>query len=167
MPLSLVPRAFFSRVEEITPIVLHALGARAVILDLDNTLAPRGSHSVSSSIRTWLLQLKQDGFPLFLLSNSPLKRVIFFAQTLGIEPVRGGPKPLPSGYRWVFRKLGIPPQQVAVIGDQIFTDILGGNWSGACTILVRPLEPQTDFFTTKLLRKLERGLLRGEHNLHK
>jgi HAD superfamily phosphatase (TIGR01668 family) len=167
MPLSLVPRAFFSRVEEITPRVLHDLGARAVILDLDNTLAPRGSDAVSPSIQAWLLQLKQDGFPLFLLSNSPSKRVSFFAQRLGIEPVHRGPKPLPSGYRWVFRKLGISAQQVAVIGDQIFTDILGGNWSGACTILVRPLAPQTDFFTTKLLRKLERGFLRGQHNLHK
>jgi HAD superfamily phosphatase (TIGR01668 family) len=167
MRLSLVPRAIFSKVEEITPGVLRTLGVRAVILDLDNTLAPRGSHSVSSSIRTWLLQLKQDGFPLFLLSNSPAKRVVFFAQILEIETVGGGPKPLPSGYRRVFRKLGIPAQQVAVIGDQIFTDILGGNWSGACTILVRPLAPHTDFFTTKLLRKLERVLLHGKHNLPK
>jgi HAD superfamily phosphatase (TIGR01668 family) len=167
MRLSLVPRAIFPRVEEITPAVLRTLGARAVVLDLDNTLAPRGSRSVSSSIRTWLLQLKQDGFPLFLLSNSPAKRVVFFAQLLEIETLGGGPKPLPSGYRRIFRKLDIPAPQVAVIGDQIFTDILGGNWSGACTILVRPLSPHTDFFTTKLLRKLERGFLRGEHNLPK
>jgi len=155
------PDAFFQRVEEIEPSFLHRQGLQGVIVDLDNTLAPRDCIVCPPSALAWLGRLKADRFCLLLLSNSPSRRVRQYEEQTGVLSVPSAMKPLFGAHGRAIRRLGLPPSRVAVIGDQIYTDILGGNLAGAYTILVEPLSKGTDHFWTKLVRWVEKPVLRA------
>jgi HAD superfamily phosphatase (TIGR01668 family) len=153
------PNAYFRRVEEIEPAFLHQQGLQGVIVDLDNTLAPRDCAICPPSARAWLGRLQGEGFCLLLLSNAPSRRVRQYEQQTGVPSIPSAMKPLFGAHGRAIRRLGLPPSQVAVIGDQIYTDILGGNLAGAYTILVGPLSKGTDHLWTKLVRWAEKPVL--------
>ncbi len=134
---------------------------RGIILDLDNTIAPRRAASVSPEVTKWLTALKEEGLRLLLLTNAGRERVQRFKDQLGIEAIPNAMKPFPGAYRRAIKMLGFPPARVAVIGDQVFTDIWGGNLAGAYTILIKPICRKTDFFTTKFVRFMEKMVLRS------
>jgi HAD superfamily phosphatase (TIGR01668 family) len=155
------PRAFFQRVEDIRGDFLRQEGIKGVIVDLDNTLAPRDSTSCPETAAAWIRHLQEEGFRLLLLSNAPTRRVRQFQSQTGIDAIPSAMKPLFGVHRKAIVRLGLFPDQVAVVGDQVFTDILGGNLAGAYTILVRPLAQGSDHFWTKLVRFLEGPVLRA------
>lgn len=160
------PRAFFPRVEEIEPAFLHRQGLQGVIVDLDNTLAPRDCAVCPPSARSWLQQLQAEGFRLLLLSNAPSRRVRQYEEQTGVPSIPSAMKPLFGSHRRAIRRLGLPPPLVAVIGDQIYTDVLGGNLAGAYTILVGPLSKDTDHLWTKLVRWVEKPVLDAYFRRH-
>lgn len=139
-------------------------GIKGIIVDLDNTIAPRGKGSVPSSIKEWIQRMKDSGMKVVLISNSPSSRTQKFAQELGLEYIANALKPLPLAFIKASRKMNASLKTLAVIGDQVFTDVLGGNICGAFTILVPPLSQKTDFFTTKLVRVFERLILKKYKN---
>lgn len=139
-------------------------GIKGIIVDLDNTIAPRGEGLVPSSIKEWIQRVKGLGIKLILISNSPFSRTQKFAQELGLQYIANALKPLPLAFIKASRKMNIPLKTMAVIGDQVFTDVLGGNICGAFTILVPPLSEKTDFFTTRFIRVLERLILKKYKN---
>ena len=137
------PTYVFDKVGNITPEFLKEKHIKALILDLDNTLTTHNNPVAPQSSLDWLDIMKSAGIKLMIVSNNHAPRVTPFAEQLGLDFVSEGKKPLTFGYTKAIEKLGIDKKNVAAVGDQIFTDILGSNLKGIRSIFVFPIEPET------------------------
>lgn len=126
-----------------------------VIVDLDNTIIVWNSPNVPAATIHWVEQLQAAGIQVCLLSNNRGPRVEGIAKILKVPFVSKACKPWSSGFRQAAKVMNLLPRQVAVVGDQIYTDILGGNRIGCHTIWVTPLSKK-EFFGTKITRRLEK-----------
>ncbi|MCL2077424.1 MAG: YqeG family HAD IIIA-type phosphatase [Oscillospiraceae bacterium] len=113
-------------------------GLRGLILDLDNTLSMHGSPAAEEGVAEWLSDMRRLGISMIVVSNNTEKRVAPLAKELGLKFIPFGCKPLTFGIKKAIKSLRLPKKNIAVVGDQIFTDIIGGNLSGVTTILVEP-----------------------------
>ncbi|GHU51841.1 hypothetical protein FACS1894132_00160 [Clostridia bacterium] len=139
---------------QITPQLLKSMDVSGLLLDLDNTLTTHDNHMPAKGVPQWIDEMKQHGFGLIIVSNNCEERVKPFASMLGLPFVSGGKKPLSKGFNEAQKRLDIPFKNLAVVGDQIFTDILGANLKHLKSIYVDPIEHEgTPFF--KLKRRLE------------
>jgi len=137
---------------------LRARGIRGIVLDLDNTIVPWNQIEVPPEIADWLREAQGAGMSLCIVSNASRSgRVARIAEAIGAQWVAPAIKPSRRAFREAMRRMGTKPEQTAVIGDQIFTDIWGGNRAGLYTILVDPLA-RKEFPMTKLSRWVERLL---------
>jgi len=136
------------------------MGIKGVIMDLDNTLVPWKDCAVFPEIMEWMGKLHEYGFKYCIVSNNNSRRGEELPELAGVPAFWKAVKPRRKTLRKALELMSLKPSQVAVIGDQIFTDILGGNRLGLYTILVSPLDRQ-EFVGTKLVRKLERVVLFG------
>jgi HAD superfamily phosphatase (TIGR01668 family) len=153
------PKLYASSLVEIEPEFLEKLGLKGILLDLDNTIVRRDSNKFTKEVGEWLGEIRAHGFKLGIVSNNSRKRVSDVAGLLEIPAVHRAVKPLASPFRRAMNMLGTTPQETALIGDQIFTDIFGGNLCGLYTILVVPLEGK-EFWGTRLFsRPLEKIVL--------
>lgn len=140
MPFSLVPKQLCASIYALELDRLQARGVRVLFADLDNTLARYSQREPSPELRAWKRELERRDIRLFVLSNSRKSaRADEFCAALGIPYLKHAGKPKRGGFQRAFRLNGVSPKETAMVGDQIFTDILGGNRSGVYTILVRPL----------------------------
>ncbi len=135
-------------------------GIRALVLDVDRTLLPRRHTSIPPSAEQWLrhalLQL-----PIHLLSNNPSRhRIGSVADQLGLAYTTSAGKPRRAALRRVLNELGLPPSQVALVGDRIFTDVIAGNRLGLYTVLVKPIDPDGQPCPHDRLQNLELRLAR-------
>ena len=161
LPVGLLsPYRYYTSVHAIDLDALRSEGVRALLLDLDNTLLPRDTNVVPDELVAWAGRLRVLGFKACLVSNNWHGRVHAVASALGFELVDKAGKPLPFAFKRALRRTGTRASETAVIGDQIFTDILGGNLMGMRTLLVDPLS-RTDLPHTLLLRKLEARVMAG------
>ena len=153
----LYPDAHFNNVREIEIEFLRENNINALILDVDNTLIDFDKNLMPETIE-WANQLKEEGIKLYILSNSNKKeKVKTVAEKLNVEYEYFGKKPLKSGFNKVQKKLEENPENIGVVGDQIFTDVLGGNRCKMFTILVEPIA-QKDIWVTMLKRPLENAI---------
>ena len=114
---------------------------RALVLDVDRTLLPRRQSSLPPAAETWLLEARKQ-LPIHLLSNNPSRRRIGgVARQLNLPYTTSAGKPRRSALRRVLAELNLPPAQVALVGDRLFTDVIAGNRLGLFTVLVRPIDP--------------------------
>jgi HAD superfamily phosphatase (TIGR01668 family) len=155
----ITPHLQLASVLELDLARLHRLGLDGLLLDLDCTLKDYHAPEISVPVRTWVKTLSAAGIRLCLLSNGKARRVATFAEQLGIPFVAKAFKPLPFGCRAALKMLNLPRARTAVVGDQLFADVLAGRLAGLSTILVRPTSPREPWFT-RLKRPLERRLLR-------
>jgi len=156
------PREVLARVTDATPAWFSERGLEAAILDLDNTLIPYGYEGEPPETLTrWLASLKEAGIPAILLTNAKPGRTRRWAKKLGIPGLGPAAKPLPFGFLWAAGRLGTPHLRVAVFGDQVFTDVLGGNLLGFYTVYVVPLSDR-GLPHTRFVRRLERHFLPGK-----
>ncbi len=139
---------------------LEAAGVSGLMIDLDNTLLPRDTSIIPPEIEAWIADVKVR-FRVCLVSNNWHERVHEVAAELELPLVAKAIKPLPFAFIKALRIIGLSPRRCAVIGDQLLTDILGGNIIGAKTIMVDPLS-QTDLPHTLLLRKLEARIMKDD-----
>lgn len=153
------PTLALGRVTEITKELLDSLGVSALILDADNTLTTHNNPQPAESVMDWLHIMKESAVSLVIVSNNNDRRIRPFARQLELDYTAMACKPLTIGFTRTAKKLGLPPGRIAVVGDQIFTDILGGNLFGAVTILVEPMLKETGAFF-RFKRRLEAGILR-------
>jgi uncharacterized protein len=160
----LAPDLYYSSVLAIDLDALERDGVRALLLDLDNTLLPRDTNVVPDETRRWAQRVHAAGFEVCLVSNNWHERVKAVADELGFGLVDKALKPFPFAFRRALRECGTSAEHAAVVGDQIFTDILGGNLLHMRTILVQPLS-RTDLPHTLLLRHLESLVLKGREPL--
>lgn len=154
----IVPDFQIDRVTAITPAFLKQNGIEALVLDVDNTLTTHGNPEPGEGVLDWIDSMRSAGVPMMIVSNNSRGRVIPFAKLLGLPFVSRGWKPLTVGMTKACNEFGLSPEKVAIVGDQLFTDILGGKWKGMKTILTEPfLLEDGPFFRFK--RKIENGLM--------
>ena len=148
-------------VAEITPAFLEERGIRALVLDLDNTLVPWHGREVAPSVSQWIESMHAAGISLCIVSNTHRPgRLKELAATLGVQYVPSGGKPRRRGFHRAMEAMGVTADATAVVGDQVLTDIWGGNRCGLLTILVDPLSPVEFVGTRVVSRRVERLLLR-------
>ncbi len=155
----LKPNIKLERITDITPEILKKYDLNSLILDVDNTLSTHHGDVLTEGLEEWLKLMCDNGIKLMVLSNSKKRRVKPFAERIGLPFISLGLKPLPSGYIRALRAMGSKRKNTAIVGDQIFTDVLGGNAVGVKTILLTPilLESTAGF---KFKRKIERLVLK-------
>lgn len=155
----LTPDEHLENIYQIDAERLRSLGIKGIITDMDNTLVPWNDHCVYPRLRTLLSNLKEQGFQIFIVSNNSRNRGISLARELDIPAIWYAVKPRRRAFRRAMEQMELSPEQVAVVGDQIFTDVLGGNRLGLYTILVNPIS-EKEFFWSQMMRKLERIIMR-------
>lgn len=150
----LYPNAYFEKVQDITIQFLIKNKIKAVILDVDNTLIDK-KENLSEDIINWAKEIKGQGVKLYILSNTNnKKKVEKISKKLDIPYEFFGMKPLKIGFNKVKKALKEESSRIAVVGDQIFTDIIGGNRSKMFTILVEPIN-EKDYWYTAWKRPIE------------
>ncbi len=159
MPL-FYPDYFYRRIYDIPTEFFLSQGIRAVLIDVDNTLTTHNNPVPHERVLEWLDLQRQAGIGLLAFSNNDEERVAPFACGLGLGHVSRAAKPLPFRLRQSLKEMGVRPDQAAVIGDQVFTDILCARLAGCTAVLVEPMEPEgTRFFAFK--RRWEKRVLRS------
>lgn len=154
----LVPDFYYTSVHAVDFDELSACGVRGLLLDLDNTLLPRDTNVVPDELKRWAAELAERDIAACLVSNNWHSYVLRVAEDLGFKVVHRAIKPLPFAFRRGLDILGLRASETAVIGDQLFTDVLGGNLAGLTTVLVLPLS-RHDLPHTLLLRLIEARIL--------
>lgn len=137
---------------------LRARGITTVLLDIDNTLRSRADGQVPSEARAWLARCKEAGIGVCLLSNNWHGNVFDLAQELGLPIAAKAMKPLPPGYLFALREMRARARETVVVGDQLFTDIVGARLLGLHAYLVAPLA-EVDLPHMAALRHVERALV--------
>ena len=153
------PHLYLHSVQAVDLRMLRRRGICGVVLDLDNTLAGWKALEPAGGVKAWLQDLRRHGIRAVILSNNGRGRVQDFAESIGVPFIPNARKPGVRGFLRAMQVLGTTPEATAVIGDQVFTDILGGNRAGVFTILVTPLTRQ-EFVGTKAVRRVEDVVLR-------
>ena len=138
---------------------LRSLGLSGLLLDLDCTLKDYPANGFRVEVIDWVQSLSSNGILLCIVSNAKPQRIEPLARELNIPFVATAFKPFPFGCHIALRKLRLNPQQAALVGDQLFSDVLAGRLAGIFTILVRPTSPEEPLFT-RVKRPLERRVLR-------
>lgn len=153
------PTIYRRRITDITVKDLRALGAQGLLLDIDNTLTTHDNPVLDERVRAWLDEMQKAGFALTVVSNNRDERVRPFAEAIGLSFQARAAKPLSRGYREAARTMGLSPRQCVAVGDQIFTDILGANLAGMKSVLLEPIEFETQQKFIVFKRRIERVLL--------
>lgn len=154
----LFPRLYVNGLGDIPLAELKARGIDSLIFDLDNTITGWNRNELSDETRAWFRELKAQGFKALILSNNHAPRIEAVAAALDIPYVEEARKPRRSAYERALAALGSESANTAVVGDQIYTDTLGGNRAGLMTILVPPLAWR-EFPGTKVSRVMEKPVL--------
>ncbi len=119
---------------------LAGQGIRLLLADLDNTLVPYGVPLPTQDVISWNRSLSEAGVTLFVLSNNRhADRPRIFCEALNIPYLAHAGKPKTGGFRRAMAQMDVSNTQTAIVGDQIFTDILGGRRADVMAILVRPI----------------------------
>jgi HAD superfamily phosphatase (TIGR01668 family) len=155
----LLPDHYAARLPDISLDALTAAGVTGMILDLDNTLVEYTEREPAREYQQWVAQAKERGLRLVMVSNNFSERVKHVGALLDIPTVHGALKPLPQGLLRALALLGTAKETTVVVGDQLFTDVLGAKLAGLQSILIEPLADR-DFALTRVLRFCERIVLR-------
>ncbi len=156
----LVPELRVESIQDLPPDRLRQMGVDAVLVDVDGTLKNYRAASLPAQAVAWIESLCAAGLGVCLVSNGLTGRIRLAAQNLDIPFVPKALKPLPFECRRVVRRLGFEPRRTAMVGDQIFADVLAGRLAGLRTILVRPIHPEEEPWFTRMKRPAERLVLR-------
>ena len=154
------PKARANNVQAVDLAQLKAMGINSLIVDLDETLRKRNSGQMPEESIKWIEMVKSMGFKVCVTSNNPFGWTMKKVQNILHTPVTFlAFKPLPMAFRQAMKNLGSSPSNTALIGDQLFTDILGANMLGIYTILVKPISGEEKGFFRRIMRWLENKAL--------
>lgn len=157
--LRFVPDRIFNSIADIDSELLVRENIKGLILDIDNTMAPRQVLLPDKALLDWIAGLKKADIKLFVLSNNRMDRVSKFAKALDLPFIRFGMKPLPRSFHRAVRMMELPKSEVAAVGDQIFTDITGAHLAGLRAWLVLPIDKR-ETLSFRLRRALEAPVIR-------
>lgn len=159
----LTPDYMFDRFDLITPEFLESIGIKALLIDIDNTLAPYEQAEPDERIRGWFEGLSASGIKASLISNNHAERVELFNRSLGLDAYPDSKKPKPHTLRVAMEKMGSDERNTAVIGDQLLTDALAAHNLGLRALIVPPIKDKTTLFF-KFKRWLEKPYIRRYKN---
>ncbi|MFZ5353585.1 MAG: YqeG family HAD IIIA-type phosphatase [Bacillota bacterium] len=160
MRIKLAPDIYLPSVHDLDVEVLLKKNIRGIIIDIDNTLVSWETKLPDDRVIELIGRLKGHGFKLCILSNATKKRVEDFNRELKLPAIYKAIKPRRGNFRKAMENMGTDASNTAVIGDQVFTDVLGGNRLGLFTILVAPIS-EKEFAWTRLVRRVEKLVLRS------
>lgn len=162
----LYPTYVYDNVESIPYFVFDKYNIKLIMIDMDNTLIDYHL-TYQDKIKKWIKGLKKKGIKLYILSNSKSSEIVKeVAHKLGMQYYLGAKKPFLKGFNHILEKEKIEKQYTMMIGDQIFTDVWGGNRFGIKTILVKPIGKK-EAVITKIKRPFEKLLLKNYHKHRK
>lgn len=153
-----LPNEHVKSIFEITPEKLKNQGIKGIITDLDNTLIEWDRPNATPKLIKWFEDIQKSGIKVTVVSNNQEVRVKAFSDPLHVPFIYRAKKPLKGAFQRAVKEMNLKKEETVVIGDQLLTDVLGGNRSGFHTILVVPVA-QTDGLTTKFNRFVERRIL--------
>lgn len=154
-----IPSQFVKKVSDIKPETLLEKNIKGIITDLDNTLVEWDRPEATPILIEWLKSMKDAGIQVVIVSNNTEMRVKSFADPLGIPFIFQARKPMGRAFRRALKIMEVKKENVVVIGDQMLTDIFGGNLNKLHTILVVPVA-QSDGFITRFNRIVERRIMK-------
>ena len=153
------PNIKLDKITDIKVSLLKKYNIDSLILDVDNTLSTHHGQVLTDGLSEWLANMRENNIKLTILSNSTSKRLDPFAKKIGLDYISLGLKPLPFGYIRALKALGSKRKNTAIVGDQIFTDTLGGNIVGLTTVLLTPIKPETSL-RFRMKRRVEKFLIK-------
>ncbi|MDT3424902.1 HAD superfamily phosphatase (TIGR01668 family) [Paenibacillus forsythiae] len=151
----LVPKLRVNTVFDIDLEDLYLKGYRGIITDLDNTLVGAKAPLATPELLAWFDKVKQTGFKLVIVSNNNMTRVSRFAAPLNIQFVHGARKPTNAPFHKAMKLMNLEPKNTVVVGDQMLTDVFGGNRLGLFTVLVLPISLEDEGLGTRINRRIE------------
>lgn len=152
------PKEYLPDISAVDYKKLYDKGIRYLLFDIDNTIASYEEHKPGEKALALFQRLMEIGFKIGFVSNNHKKRVTLFNEDLKFPAVYHGLKPLPFGIWKAMKIMGAKNNNTALIGDQIFTDVLCGNLNHLYTVLVEPVSDK-DVLSVKIKRGLERKIL--------
>ena len=166
--MNFYPNAYFESVKDINIDFLRKYSIKALILDVDNTLIDYYKN-LSDEIVKWSKDLINQDIKIYILSNTNKKqKVLDVAKKLDVPFEMFAKKPSKKGFIKIKEVLGIDEKNIAVVGDQLFTDVVGGNRCNMFTILVDPVTKK-DYWYTAWKRPFEnmikKRIGKGEENV--
>lgn len=157
--MSIYPKFYFKKITEINPEFLKENNIKALILDVDNTLLDFDLNYVDG-LEEWYKNIKENNIKCMIVSNSnKTQKVEMVANFLEIPYIKFATKPLKRGFKKAIKQIELPPENIAAIGDQIFTDVIGSNRMKMVSILVEPLA-EKDIWMTKVKRPIENLIIK-------
>ena len=157
------PNLILASVADITPELLQKHGIRSLLLDVDSTLKRYRATAIPPENVRWLELMQEAGVPLCILSNGREHRIRPIAEQVGIPFVAPALKPLPSGCCTAMKSMGFEPKSTAIVGDQVFADILAGKFAKIFTILVTPIHPEEEHWYTRIKRPFEKWIVKHKY----
>lgn len=139
MSFSLIPKMLCPTLTDLTVERLHRAGVTFLMLDFDNTIVPYTNDVPTPEMEAWLKAMQASDIGLCVVSNSHKTRVVKFCKARGIPCITHSKKPFSKGIFQCRDKFSLDLSHAALVGDQIYTDVLGANCAGAVSILVRPI----------------------------
>ena len=139
MRFSLLPKCIIDTPMALTPQLLQQWGVDLLMLDFDNTIIPYTTDVPTPQMEGWLQELLSSPVQVCVVSNSSNQRVNRFCDRRGVDCITNARKPFSKGICQCLEKYGVKPQRAALVGDQIYTDVLGANCAGVKSILVKPI----------------------------
>lgn len=167
MKNTLMPDYRYRRITDITIDDLKKLGVKGLMLDVDNTTAYDCEERFIEGVPEWIEEMKKNGMPMVVVSNAMHSRAKRMGELMNLPFIGLASKPCPHGYWRAARKMGVKTRDCAVIGDQLLTDIRGGNFVGAVTIAVDPArkeERNVKIFEKR--RKKEKPIMEEFDRIH-
>ena len=155
----LTPDYMFATFDAVTPAFLQSIGVRALLIDIDNTLAPYEEPDPNERVLAWFAELEKNGIKAALVSNNHAPRVERFNKSLGLIAYPDSGKPGRKTLERAMKELGVTHTETAMLGDQILTDCFAGKHIGLCAIIVPPIKDKTNLFF-RFKRLVERPFIR-------
>lgn len=140
MSFSLLPRFVTDQLTDITPSFLNSRQIKLLMMDFDNTIVPYTTNLPTEEMQQWLKTMAASDIQICVVSNSKKDRVKIFCDQYGIPCITHAKKPFAKGIGECLEKYQTAPQNAALVGDQIFTDTLGGNCADVCSVLVKAID---------------------------
>lgn len=160
-----IPDYMFATYRDITPQFLHSIGVKALLIDIDNTLAPYEMPEPDEEIVAWFDELKREGISATLVSNNDRERVELFNEKLGLNVYWKSGKPFAKNLNKAMAKMGSSKYDTAMLGDQLLTDCMAGKHIGLRSLIVPPINDKNNaFFRVK--RALEVPAIRSYVKSH-
>lgn len=149
MPFSLIPHIVTEKLTDLTPELLQSKGIDFLMLDFDNTIVPYTTEIPLYETGQWLREMLDSPIGICVVSNSKRSRVVDFCKARDIPCITHSRKPFRKGIRECRDRFGLDLSRTAMVGDQIYTDVLGGNCAGCVSILVKPIHLHNIWLTLR------------------